>query len=33
MKFKLTYSVIPIATNLTVCKNKLNSLREKLNAK
>lgn len=33
MKFKLTYIVIPIATILTVCKNSLNSLKEKLNAK
>ena len=28
MKFKLTYNVIPIATILTVCKNRFNSLKE-----
>ena len=33
MKFKLTYIVIPVATVLTVCKNRFNSLKEKLNAK
>lgn len=33
MKFKLTYIVIPIVIFLTVCKNKLKSLKEKLNAK
>ena len=30
MKFKLTYIVIPIATILTVCKNRFNSLKELL---
>ena len=33
MKFKLTYIVIPIATILTVCKNRFNYLKEELNAK
>lgn len=33
MKFKLTYIVIPVAIFLTACKNRFNSLEEKLNAK